>query len=148
MQQALAITAELCKRFEGFRSRPYLCPAGVPTIGYGATYYLDGRRVSVSDLPVTREQATELLMAQLTREYFPGVIRLCPILITHPARLAAIADFSFNLGLGRLQSSTLRRRVNEGNWEAAKAQLLRWNRAGGRVLPGLVRRREAEAALL
>lgn len=64
------------------------------------------------------------------------------------ARLAAITDFTFNLGAGRLQTSTLRRRINERNWEEAGDELLRWTRGGGRVLPGLVRRREAERALL
>jgi lysozyme len=148
MGDALSITSELCKHFEGFRSKPYLCSAGVPTIGYGATYYLDGRRVQLTDPPITREVATGLLMFQLERDFFPGVLRLCPILITHPARLAAITDFAFNLGLGRLQTSTLRRKVNAEDWEAAKEQLMKWTRGGGRVLPGLVRRRAAEAKLL
>lgn len=148
MDEALEITAELCKRFEGFRAKPYYCPAGVATIGYGATYYLDGSTVQLTDPPVTPEVATDLLMAQLRRQFFPGVIRLCPILITHPTRLAAIADFAFNLGLGRLQTSTLRRKVNAEDWGAAKEQLMRWTRAGGKILPGLVRRREAESRLL
>jgi lysozyme len=68
--------------------------------------------------------------------------------LLHPTRLAAITDFAFNLGLGRLQTSTLRRKVNAEDWEAAKEQLMKWTRGGGRVLPGLVRRRDAEAKLL
>lgn len=148
MTDALSIATELCKHFEGFRAKPYRCPAGIPTIGYGATYYTDGRPVLLTDPPVTREVAADLLRFQLEKQFFPGVIRLCPSLITQPARLAAIADFAFNLGLGRLQTSTLRRKVNAGDWEAAKEQLMRWTRAGGVILPGLVRRRSAECALL
>lgn len=145
---AIEITTELCKKFEGFKSKPYLCPAGVPTIGFGATYYTDGRKVQLTDPPISQESAEELLIAELKHTYFPGVIRLCPSLIVHPARLAAIVDFAFNLGVGRLQTSTLRRKLNAENWEGAQEQLMRWTKAGGRVLPGLVRRRQAEASLL
>lgn len=148
MDEAIAIATDLCKHFEGFRAKPYRCPAGIPTIGYGATYYMDGRPVQLTDPPITREVATDLLRFQLERQFFPGVTRLCPTLITHPKKLAAIADFAFNLGLGRLQTSTLRRKVNAQDWEGSKEQLMRWTRASGKVLPGLVRRRQAEADLL
>lgn len=144
----LTIAAELCRRFEGFRARPYLCPAGVPTIGYGATYYPGGRRVTMQDPPVTRDHAEQLLMHQLREEYLPGVLRSCPNLAVHPRRLNAIVDFAFNLGVGRLQTSTLRRRILEEDWDGAKRELRRWVRGGGKVLPGLVTRREAEAALM
>lgn len=144
----LAIATALCKEFEGYRSRPYLCPAGVPTIGYGSTRYLDGRQVSLDDSPISREQAAAMLDAQLRQEFLPGVLRLCPALVARPIALNAIVDFAYNLGLGRLQTSTLRRRVNVGDWDGSREQLRRWVRGGGRVLPGLVRRREAEAALL
>jgi lysozyme len=139
---------ELCKRFEGFRSKPYLCPAGVATIGYGATSYLDGRPVTLSDAPVTKEQAEELLEASIRRIYLPGVLKLCPGLVAYPGALNAVVDFAFNLGVGRLQTSTLRRRVNAQDWADAAEQLRKWVRGGGRVLPGLVKRREAEILLL
>jgi len=144
---AVEVAAELCRRFEGFYSRPYLCPAGVPTIGYGATHYLDGRRVQLTDLPISRETAERLLLAQLERTYLPAVLRLCPE-VRDARRLAALVDFTFNLGAGNLQASTLRRRVNAGQWEQVPAELRRWVRGGGKVLRGLVLRREAEAALL
>jgi lysozyme len=144
----LSIAIELCKEFEGFRSKPYLCPAGVPTIGYGSTRYLDGRLVTLQDPPIDRRVAEVMLKESLRTEYLPGVLRACPGLIAHPAKLNAIVDFTYNLGVGRLQSSTLRRRINEGDWEGAKEQLMRWTRGGGRVLSGLVRRRTAECALL
>jgi len=144
----LAIATTLCKEFEGFRSRPYLCPTGVATIGYGTTRYSDGRPVTLSDPAITRDEAEQLLDAQLRSQFLPGVLRLCPSLIAHTQALNAIVDFAYNLGVGRLQTSTLRRRINAGDWEGAKEQLMRWTRGGGRVLPGLVRRRQAEAALL
>ena len=75
-----------------------------------------------------------------------GTLALCPTLTG--TRLCALSDFSYNAGLGNLQASTLRRKANAGDWEEVKAQLMRWVRGGGRVLPGLVRRRKAEADLI
>lgn len=144
----LELATTLCKEFEGFRSKSYLCPAGVETIGYGSTRYPDGRKVKLDDPPITRNEAEEILRWQLEREFLPGVLRACPSLISHPQALNAVVDFAYNLGVGRLQTSTLRRRINQGDWQGAREQLMRWVRGGGRVLPGLVRRRKAEAALL
>lgn len=144
----LSIARELCKHFEGFKAKPYICPAGVPTIGYGATYYPGGRRVTMADPPISQADAEALLDTQLRQEFLPAVLRLCPPLIAYPAALNATVDFAFNLGVGRLQTSTLRRRLNAKDWGGAAEQLRRWVRGGGKVLPGLVRRREAEAALL
>lgn len=144
---ALEVAAALCRRFEGFYSAPYLCPAGVPTIGYGATHYLDGRPVRMTDPAISKDAAERLLLRMIERTYLPAVLRLCPG-VTDANRLAALIDFTFNLGAGNLQASTLRRRVNAGEWEAVPAELRKWVRGGGRVLRGLVIRREAEAALV
>jgi len=144
----LELATTLCKEFEGFRSKSYLCPAGVETIGYGSTRYPDGRKVKLDDPPIMRTEAEDILRWQLEREFLPGVLRACPSLISHPQALNAVVDFAYNLGVGRLQTSTLRRRINQGDWQGAKEQLMRWVRGGGRILPGLVRRRKAEAALL
>lgn len=143
MQTAMA----LCRRFEGFYSHAYLCPAGIPTIGYGATYYADGRRVKLTDPPISREAAERLLYLQVKRTYLPAVLRLCPSIDT-PERLAAIIDFTFNLGEGNLKASTLRKRINEGEWDDVPAQLMRWVFAGGKRLRGLVTRRAAEGELI
>lgn len=140
----LSIAIDLCKHFEGFRPKPYLCPAGVPTIGYGSTYYANGQRVSMSDSAITKEQADLLLRNELHKTYLPGVLRLCPVLSMHNHKLNAIVDFAFNLGVGRLQSSTLRRKINAQDWQGAQNELQKWVRGGGRVLPGLVLRRKAE----
>jgi lysozyme len=144
----LDIAVVLCKRFEGFKSRVYLCPAGVPTIGYGSTYYGNGAKVALFDPPMLEPDAEALLLHELQFTYLPGVLRNCPILLTDERKCNAVVDFCYNLGIGRLQTSTLKRKINEQNWEAAKDQLLLWNKAGGRVLPGLDKRRKAEAALL
>ena len=144
---AIEIAARLCRRWEGCHLSPYLCPAGVPTIGYGATYYEDGTRVSLSDPRLTTARAEALLRWMIERVYLPAVIKLCPN-IDSPERLAALVDFTFNLGHGNLKISTLRKRVNAGRWEDVPHELLKWNKAGGVVLRGLVRRREAEAALI
>jgi len=149
VNRAIELAAELCRRFEGFRSKPYICPAGVPTIGYGSTYYADGRKVTLNDPPMTEPAARELLNHELLVTYAPGVYRQCPgLAFAPPEKLAAIVDFTYNLGVGRLQASTLRRRINEGNWNEAIYELRRWNRGGGKVLPGLVARREAEVELI
>ena len=144
---AIQITAVLCRRFEGLYLRPYLCPAGVPTIGYGATFYEDGTKVSLRDKPITKDRAEALLTWHLEYGFLPSVTRLCTGADT-PERLAALLDFAFNLGLGNLKASTLRKRVNQGDWLDAKVQIMKWNKAGGKILKGLTRRREAERQLL
>lgn len=141
--EALAIVMRLCMVFEGLMLRPYLCPAGVPTIGYGTTHYLDGRAVRLSDPPITREHALHLLRHKILTEYMPGVLRLCRAVDT-PGRLAALTDFAYNLGLGKLRSSTLLRCVLAGRWDLVPAELRKWVLAGGKRQRGLVLRREAE----
>jgi lysozyme len=144
----LDIAAALCKQFEGYRGKPYLCPAGVATIGYGSTYYADGRKVALTDAPMSEPDAAALLLQELHHTYLPGVLRQCPILLTDERKCNAIVDFVYNLGLGRLQTSTLKRKINQQDWDAAQEQLMLWTKGGGRVLPGLVKRRAAESALL
>lgn len=150
----IGAAVELCKRFEGFSSKPYRCPADVPTIGYGSTYYADGRKVTLQDPPITQAQAERLLLLELRRTYLPGVRRICPTLYVRALleadarRLCAIVDFAYNLGVGALQTSTLARALRAEDWEWASRELMRWVRGGGRVLPGLVRRRAAESALM
>lgn len=147
IELAVEVAAALARRFEGCYLRPYLCPAGVPTIGYGATYYENGTRVTLFDAPITRERAEALLVWMVRTRYLPAVIRLCPN-INEPHRLAAIIDFTFNLGAGALSASTLRRRILADRWEDVPDELRKWVKAGGRVLRGLMLRREAEAALV
>jgi lysozyme len=144
----LEIAAALCKQFEGFRGKPYLCPAGVPTIGYGSTYYGSGAKVALTDPPMSEPDATQLLLNELHHNYLPAVLRHCPILLTDERKCNAIVDFAYNLGTGRLQTSTLKRKINAQDWDGAKEQLMLWTKGGGRVLPGLLKRRTAECRLL
>lgn len=147
-RQALDIAAELCKRFEGFRSNPYICPAGYPTIGYGTVYKPDGSKVTMQDDPISELTALSWLMQELTNNYMAGVLKASPSLIAHPLALAAITDFAYNLGVGRYRASTLRKRIDAGDWGGATIELHKWVYGGGKKLPGLVRRRQAEADLL
>lgn len=147
IDEAVQIAAALCRRFEGFFAHPYLCPAGIPTIGYGTIRYPSGIAVTLRDPPVSREYAEALLAAHIRDDVLPAVLRLCPELDS-VGRLAAIIDWTYNLGAGNLRASTLRRRINARQWDDVPAQLMRWNRGGGRVLRGLVLRRQAEAALI
>ena len=147
MITAERLAAAIAREFEGFYPSPYLCPAGVPTIGYGATFYEDGTLVTLTDPPITRERAEQLLSFHLRQRFLPAALRLCPGANT-AGRLAGLVDFAFNLGEGNLRASTLRRRVNAGEWDDVPAQHMRWNRAGGRVLRGLTRRCQARAGLV
>lgn len=141
---------ELAKRFEGFHkvpqhdpacAYPYVCPAGFWTIGYG--HLCDPHHP-----PITEEEA-EAYLAQDLATALTATLRYCPVLMMEAEkRLSAIVDFTFNLGAGRLQTSTLRRRVNQRDWGNAKLELSRWVYGGGRVLPGLAARRQAECLLL
>ena len=142
---------ELAKRFEGFERKvkrgteitaiPYICPAGFWTIGYG--HLCDPKHP-----PVTEAEA-EVYLASDLQTALAATLRYCPVLaIESEGRLTAIVDFTFNLGAGRLQTSTLRRRVNQRDWIAAGQELRRWIYGGGKVLPGLVARRIEEAGYL
>ena len=135
----------LIKSFEGFSARPYLCPAGIPTIGYGATYYPDGRRVTMQNKPVSEVDATDMLRSMLTR-YEAGVSRYVQVPLTQ-GQFDALVSFAYNVGLSALKNSTLLRVLNARDYAGAAAQFARWNRAGGKVLPGLTRRREAERVM-
>lgn len=141
---------ELAKRFEGFhrvpkadpgRAHPYICPAGYWTIGFG--HLCDPKHPPIS------EAEAEVYLARDLETALNATLRYCPVLATEPeGRLAAIVDFTFNLGAGRLQTSTLRRRINQRDWKGAAQELRRWVYAGGRILNGLVVRREVESHLL
>lgn len=136
---------DLIKRCEGLRLRPYLCPAKVWTIGWGATRDLDGSRVNHTTPTLTRPEAERLLHRDLDAVE-AAVARLVRVAISD-RQCGALVSFTFNLGAGALQASTLLRRVNGGAWDDVPAQLLRWVHGAGKVLPGLVARRQAEAAL-
>lgn len=133
----------MARRYEGLKLQSYLCPAGVWTIGVGAT----GRDIGPG-LVWTLEQAIERLERDCVRSVGMAY-KHCPILYGEPDERAwAVGDFVFNLGPGRLIASTMRLRINEGNWTAAAEEAKRWVWGGGKKLPGLIRRRAEMADLL
>jgi lysozyme len=137
---------DLIKAFEGFESKPYKCPAGIPTIGYGATFYPNGKKVTMADTAVTEEQATVLLASMLV-SFEKYVDSYCVDTITQN-QFDALVSFAYNLGPANLKSSTLLKKVNANpNDESIRLEFMKWVKAGGKTLAGLVRRREAEANL-
>jgi lysozyme len=155
---------DLMHRFEGFRNRPYLCPADIWTIGYGHVLYQEQIRLPVvTDRPNvvirkkfslrqednrvwSKEEINELFRKDVAT-FERGVLRLVPGVVGRQGAFDALVSISFNFGLGNLQRSTIRMRANRGDWEGAAEAFRMWTKGGGRVLPGLVRRREAEIAL-
>lgn len=136
----LAALYVLIKRFEGCKLMPYYCPAGVLTCGWGST------GLDVFPGRAWTQEYADSRMLMDAQKFARGTLALCPSLTGN--KLSAIADFSYNLGIGRLKASTLRRKVNAGDWSGVPAELRKWVNGGGRRLPGLVLRREAEIALI
>ncbi len=136
---------ELIKHYEGLRLKPYTCPAGIPTIGYGSTFYPDGRKVTLVDRPLTEDEADALLASTLL-PFEREVGRMVEVEITQ-RMFDALVSFSFNLGSAALRGSTLLKKLNAGDKAGAAGEFAKWVFAAGSVLPGLVKRRESERKL-
>ena len=135
----------LIKKFESFRARPYACPAGVATVGYGSTFYADGAPVKLSD-PLVSQADAELLLQGTLGQYETAVNEG----ITQPltqGQFDGAVSLAYNIGAMAFRSSTLRKKINAGDMAGAALEFARWCKAGGVTLPGLVRRREAERLL-
>ena len=158
--------ADLMHRFEGCRNKPYLCPAHIWTIGYGHVLYqeqiklpmvrVEGRAIPMirkemplkpEDSRVWSKEEIEKLFADDVASFERGVLRLVPGVAGRQGAFDALVSISFNFGLGNLQRSTIRMKANRGDWEGAAEAFMAWTKGGGKVLPGLVKRREAEIAL-
>jgi lysozyme len=160
---------DLMHKYEGFRSRPYLCPAHIWTIGYGHVLYQEQIRLPVvrppgktkDDIPMirkeyplkpednrvwTKTEIDELFRADVA-SFERGVLRLVPGCVGRQGSFDALVSFAFNAGLGNLQRSTIRMRANRADWLGAAEAFMVWVKGGGKVLPGLVKRREAERSL-
>lgn len=137
----LQLAKGLARRFEGLRLVRYLCPAGYPTIGYG-------HRCAVDQASISEAEAEGMLDTDMLASHAQAVRYCQPLAEADACKQAAVADWVFNLGSGRWRSSTFRRRVQAGDWQAAADECRRWVHGGGRKLPGLVLRREAEVALM
>ena len=137
---------EIIKSMEGFRSAPYKCPAGIPTIGYGATFYPDGKKVTMADKAITEQEGTTLLQIMLV-SFEKYVDSYCRDDINQN-QFDALVSFAYNLGPSNLKSSTLLKKVNlNPEDETIHLEFMKWVKAGGKTLKGLVRRREAESQL-
>ena len=138
--------AEVIKKFEGFESAPYLCPANVPTIGYGTTIYSDGTKVTMDDAAIDESQAEEELLNHIKKveKQVNGVLDVK--LKAH--QKAALISFVYNVGIGNFSKSTLLRKVNHcPDDQNIPFEFRRWTKGGGKVLRGLIRRREDEVNL-
>lgn len=131
----------LIKRFEGFSPTIYICPAGYSTIGYGHVVLAHEKDRFATG--ITQAEATNLLRKDVGIAE-RAVLQLISVHLTD-GQFDALVSFTFNLGAGALQRSTLRRKVNRGEHEGISAELKKWVWAAGKRLPGLVRRRKAEA---
>lgn len=137
---------DLIKKHEGFKSKPYLCPANVPTIGFGATFYPDGRKVKLSDEPIS-EVIAEVILKKHLEKFEQYVDSYCTDKLNQN-QFDALVSFCFNLGPANLKSSTLLKKVNANpNDPTIKDEFMKWVKAGGRTLRGLVTRRAEEANL-
>lgn len=137
---------DLIKEFEGFRSKPYLCAAGVPTIGYGTTRYANGKKVTLNDPEISEKVATAHLMEDLVtfEQQVDALVRDD----INQNQFDALVSFVYNLGGNALKSSTLLKKVNKNpNDKTIRAEFLKWVHANGRKLSGLVNRRTKEAGL-
>lgn len=136
---------EILKHFEGCELTAYICPAKKITIGYGNTYYQDKSPVKIGDT-ITQEQA-DILLEMILVEFETGLDKLITVSINENQR-SALISFAYNLGVNALKNSTLLKKVNGNpNDPTIVAEFLKWNKGGGKVLAGLTRRRQAEAAL-
>lgn len=142
---------ELIKLHEAFRSKPYLCPAKVPTIGYGSTFYEDGTKVKLSDAPISKEMATIIMSHYINEKIIPTIQRTVKIALTQN-EIDSLCSFIYNLGETNFITSTLLKKINQ-NIKGAEIerQFLKWNKANvsGKLIPlkGLTKRRKQEYEL-
>lgn len=152
-------------KYEGYRNKPYLCPAHIWTIGYGHVLYQDQIKLPIvrrenyqglirKEYPLsegdnrvwTKEEINELFRVDV-RNFERGVFRLVPNVSGRQGAFDAMVSFAYNAGLGNLQRSQIRIKALRDDWEGAAQAFRQWTRGGGKVLPGLVKRREDEIAL-
>jgi len=143
--QASIDCLDIIEKSEGLRLNPYLCPAGVPTIGYGSTHYANGIAVTLHDSSITKDQAISLMLDTLIN-YVSAVNRFVHVPLNQN-QFDALVDFSYNAGIGALQTSTLLKLLNAHDYNGASNEFGKWVHADGKVLNGLVVRRELERKL-
>ena len=136
---------DLIAEFEGFSSKPYLDPIGIPTIGYGTTFYLNNKKVTMFDAPINETEARKLLSI-VANKFGQQVQEVTREL--NQNQFDAVVSFVYNVGIGNYRKSTLLKKINANPCDESIAyEFSRWNKAGGKVLSGLVKRRKKEAEL-
>ena len=139
------INLSIIKKHEGLRLKAYICPAGVPTIGYGSTRYADGRRIQMGDV-ITEKEAEQMLINDVRK--FEAEIIASVTIPLNDNQLSALVSFVYNVGAFAFRKSTLRKKVNANRDDLTiKDEFMKWVRGGGKILPGLVKRRAEEAKL-
>ena len=143
--QASMNCLNIIKKFEGLSLKPYLDVVNVPTIGYGSTHYENGIAVTLKDPSITKDRAISLMINTLSN-YVSAVNRMVHVPLNQN-QFDALVDFTYNAGIGALQTSTLLRLLNAHDYNGASGEFTKWIHAGGEVLLGLVTRRELERKL-
>jgi lysozyme len=152
-----AAAIDMIKHHEGVRTKPYRCPALLWTVGCGhvidpthaAVKYEERKSLPIPagwDRVLTMDEVDGILSQDLGR-FERGVVRLCPAAVGRQGIFDSLVSFAFNVGLGNLQRSSLRMKTNRGDFEEAAEEFMKWTKAAGKVLPGLVKRRQDERAL-
>ena len=137
---------DIIKEFESFRAKAYLCPSGIPTIGYGSTYYPDGKKVTLQDKEISEQKAFEILEHIANKDFGSNINKVVKVLLNQN-QFDALVSFAYNLGNENLQQSTLLKKVNQNDFIGASFEFEKWNKSSGKVLNGLVKRRLAEKEL-
>ena len=156
---------DLMHFFEGYRNKPYRCSAAIWTVGWGHAMYADQLNLPNvrkegytgllrSDYQLkegdnrawSKEELVELFKVDIN-SFERGVLRLSPNLASHQSKFDSVVSFAYNAGLGNYQRSTIRMKVNRGDWEGAAEAFMSWTKAGGKEVSGLVKRRKAEVVL-
>ena len=144
--KSLKLAAKIIKKWEGFMPEAYICPGGIPTIGYGSTRYENGDKVSMEDCDIDRKRGEEILLHHV-KDVSKQVRKVLKHDLTDNQE-AALISFTYNLGIGNLSRSTLLLLINGGPMnQNIPREFRRWNKAGGKVLAGLTARRDEEANL-
>ena len=140
-----AMGLELIKEFEGFSANAYLCPAKIPTIGYGNTFWEDGRKVKLGE-QISKTDALELLEFVANKDFADKIFPLIKVKVSQN-KFDAMVSLAYNIGVGNFSKSTLLKKVNSGDFDGASNEFLKWNKSSGKELLGLTRRREREKDL-
>lgn len=137
---------ELIKQFEGLSLKPYLDAVNIPTIGFGSTYYEDGTKVTLKDKTITEERATELLEFVANKTFSENINKVVKVPLSQN-QFDALVSFAYNIGNKNFNWSTLLKKLNLSDYIGASLEFGRWNQANGKILNGLVLRRQKEKEL-